>query len=65
VTAGDDLQRVRVMQAATGETIEIQWMRRIPDPRDPTKLLTEILIERHTAPPTSVWDARATKETDD
>lgn len=53
---------VRVVQAAEGETIEIHWWRRRPDPgsSDPQrKDLTEILIDRHTAPPSSVWDARA------
>lgn len=54
---------VRVVQAAIGETIEIHWWRRTPDPgsSDPLKKdLTEILIDRHTAPPSAVWEARAT-----
>jgi hypothetical protein len=53
---------VRVIQAAIGETIEIQWARRIPDPGDPQKYLTETIIDRHTAPPPDVWVARRTKD---
>lgn len=63
---------IRVINAAIDETIEIRWWRRIrpieqpseagsPDP--PKDRLTQILIDRHTAPPTAVWDAR-TKEPD-
>jgi hypothetical protein len=55
---------VRVIQAAKDETIEIQWCRRIPDPRDPQKYLTDVFTERHTAPPASVWDARRNEEPD-
>ena len=54
---------IRVVHASIDETIEIRWWRRSVDPHpgDPArKGLTEILIDRHTAPPASVWDARAT-----
>jgi hypothetical protein len=61
-----DPSRIRVVDASTDETIEIHWMRRIKDPRaDPPKDLTEILITRHTAPPSAVWDAQKQKDTDD
>jgi len=53
---------VRTVHAAIGETIEIHWARRIPDPGDPTKYLTETIIDRHTAPPPDVWVARRTKD---
>lgn len=55
---------VRVVQAATSETIEIHWCRRIPDPQHPDKYLTDTIIERHTAPPPAVWEARRTHEPD-
>jgi hypothetical protein len=55
---------VRVIQAAIGETVEIHWARRIPDPGDPRKYLTETIINRHTAPPPSVWEARRNEEPD-
>jgi hypothetical protein len=60
---------VRTIDAAVGETIEIHWWRRRPytaaeqgilgSPDPQKKDLTEILIDRHTAPPASVWEARA------
>jgi hypothetical protein len=57
---------VRRIDATIGEEIQIHRMRRIKDPSsDPPKDLTEILITRHTAPPSAVWDAEKQKDTDD
>lgn len=56
---------VRRLDAAIGETIEICWVRRIPDPQDPTKRLTQQLIQRHTAPPSTVWDAQHAEQEQD
>lgn len=56
--------QVRTIYAAVGETIEIQWWRSCqgdPD-RDPAAPLTQILIERHTAPPTETWTTRIAQQ---
>jgi hypothetical protein len=61
---------IRPIYAAADEIIEIHWQREIPrtaargslDPHE--KDLTQILVERHTAPPAAVWDAHL-KDTHD
>jgi hypothetical protein len=54
-----DPKVVRVINAADNETIEIHWWKRsLAGSEDPQKRLTEILIERHTAPPADVWATR-------
>lgn len=64
MTAGDDLKRVRVIEASADETIEIRWRRRIPlRSQDPTKPIDDVCVMRYSAPPASTWEAH-TKEPD-
>lgn len=62
--AGEDLKRVRVIDAAADETIEIRWRRRIPGgSQDLTKhSVDDLLVMRYSAPPAAVWDAHAKKD---
>lgn len=50
------MPQVRTITAWYTETVEIKWSRPsdIHDPSSPV----EVLTERHTAPPTSTWEAK-------
>ncbi len=47
---------VHPIHAMASETVEINWTQRTGDG------LTETLIERHTCPPASTWEARRERE---
>ena len=56
--ANSGAQVIRRIEAADNETIEIRWSRVRVSVDNPRERIREILIERHSVPPGSVWEAR-------
>ena len=62
--AGDDMKRVRFIDAAADETIEIRWRRRRPGPWIPGSVdpIDDVITMRYTAPPAEVWTTKLKAE---